>query len=279
MVLDDALGQRQSQTGPARVSGPALLEAGEAGEHLLAVLRGDAVAVVGDGQHDPRPLLPDGDHHTAATVAGGVVEQVAHHAGQLVAVAPHPAGRHPRQVERHVAHPGALRHDQLVDVDVGARTEAALLQSGHGEQVADQVIEAVVLGEHGPRHRRPVDVVGVAQGRLDLGADRRHRGAQLVAGVGDELALLDRRLLQPVEHVVHGDRQQCDLVLGRRHRDPGVEVRARQLAHPTGHDPDRRQGLSGDDPGHRAGSEHQQRQTDPQRGAQRVHRPVDLGQR
>src|SRR5690606_29960772 len=88
VVLDDALGQRQTQTGPARVAGPALLEAGEAGEHLLAVLRGDAVAVVGDGQHDPRPLLPDGDHHTAATVAGGVVEKVAHHAGQLVAVAP-----------------------------------------------------------------------------------------------------------------------------------------------------------------------------------------------
>ena len=279
MVFHDPLGQRQAEPRPPRVTLTALLQAGEAFEHLLALVDRHARTVIAHGEHHPRPLFADRDRDPLTAVTRRVVEQVAHHAGQLIGVAPHPTGRHARQIEVHRCHPCALGEDQLVEVDVGTATEPALLQPSHGEQVPDQVIQAIVFGQHGRRDRRPVDVVGVAQRRLELRADGRDRRSQLMARVGDELALLDRRLLQAVEHVVHRDGQERDLVLGRRDRHPSVEVRAAQLTHPPSHHRDGSERLTGDDPRHRAGGEHQHRQAEPQRGAQRTNGPVDLAER
>jgi hypothetical protein len=59
-------------------------------------------------------------------------------------------------------------------------------------------------------------------GELDLGFDDRHRGTQLVAGIGEELSLLLQciplhglRLPNAVEHVVQRVSQASDLVFDR----------------------------------------------------------------
>ena len=58
--------------------------------------------------------------------------------------------------------------------------------------------------------------VGIGEGHVDLGAQHRQRGAQLVAGVGDEPALGVERGLQPVEHRVEPGGQLGDLAAGSR---------------------------------------------------------------
>ena len=70
---------------------------------------------------------------------------------------------------------------------------------------------------------------------LDVRAQRRHRRAQLVRGVGDELALGGDRALQRVEHRVEARGQLADLVLARD-LDPAAEVLGlRDVARRLGH--------------------------------------------
>ena len=59
---------------------------------------------------------------------------------------------------------------------------------------------------------------------LELRAQDRQRGAQLVPGVGDETALPVQGLLQPGEQRVDGGAQRCDLVAGRGDPQPPVEI-------------------------------------------------------
>ena len=57
--------------------------------------------------------------------------------------------------------------------------------------------------------------------QLEMTADDRDRRAQLVAGVGDELALERERLLEPVEHRVEQVPELGDLVVALRRRSGG----------------------------------------------------------
>ena len=72
----------------------------------------------------------------------------------------------------------------------------------------------------------------LGQGQLQLGPQDRQRRSQLVAGVGDEGALVLQRLAEPLEHLVQGRPEARDLVVGRRHRQALVGLGGRDLGRP-----------------------------------------------
>ena len=78
-------------------------------------------------------------------------------------------------------------------------------------------------------------VVAGAQRALELGLDHRHGRAQLVAGVGDELALAVEGPPQAIEHVVERLAEPADLVVSGGQRQPLAVVRQRDLGRPPAH--------------------------------------------
>jgi hypothetical protein len=158
----------------------------------------------------------DLDLADAAGELGGVVEQVGH--GALDAVRhPDRPGRGERggELDPRPVQPGP------VDDVLGQRVPAQLLDRGgrllaagqlHG--VGDQAGQVVDAGEH--RGDQPVAVLPVQQlylaQHLDVGAQRGQRGAQLVRGVGDQLALAVGGVLHGAEHRVEADREPAELV-------------------------------------------------------------------
>ena len=131
-------------------------------------------------------------------LTGRVVEQVAHHARELLPTATHPPGRHRAALDRRCrsagrAPPRRARRRRGRSSGVG---ELGLLAAGQLEQVADDLLHAVVLGEHPPDHDRPVGGVGVRERDLARGAHRGDRRPQLVRRVRHELALSVRRVLR-----------------------------------------------------------------------------------
>ena len=70
MVADDVAHDRQPEAGAAGLARAGLLHPVEAVEHPLALVLGDAGAVVGDGeQDDRRPLRRPGRTRTSTSVA------------------------------------------------------------------------------------------------------------------------------------------------------------------------------------------------------------------
>ena len=118
------------------------------------------------------------------------------------------------------------------------------------------------VGVHVPGGLGPVQAVRVVQRHLELGADAGDRAAQLVRGVGHQVALALLRVGQPGEHVVQRDRERAHLVPGLRHRqvarDPGLGHLGRAAAQP-GDGPQRVPGDQPDGQGHQA---EQQRRPD-----------------
>ena len=66
----------------------------------------------------------------------------------------------------------------------------------------------------------------VPQRELELRAEQRERRSQLVAGIGDEVALALEGVLEPLEHLVQGLPEPLDLVpvAGTGSRSPGVSA-------------------------------------------------------
>jgi hypothetical protein len=97
-----------------------------------------------------------------------------------------------------------------------------LLAAGQGEQVVDQAGHAVAGPlDHGHGVAQVVGVgPGVGQGDVDVGADDGQGVAQLVGGVGDELALGGEGRVQPGQHGVEGVGQLLELVVGAGQLDP-----------------------------------------------------------
>ena len=110
----------------ASVAGPTVVEAGEALEHALAILDGDAGAVVVDGELDAR-------RRRCATRPGpwcrraraALSMQVAHDSAELIAATVHATRRHPGRVDRDAVLVDGLVEHQLVEVDFGQRLERA----------------------------------------------------------------------------------------------------------------------------------------------------------
>ena len=105
--------------------------------------------------------------------------------------------------------------DQAVEPHVLHRGLVGLLVAGELDQVADERAQLLQLGDQ--VRAQPVAVAGVGRAaageHLEVGAQARERRAQLVRGVGDELALCALRTLERLEHGVERGRQARDLVL------------------------------------------------------------------
>ena len=112
--------------------------------------------------------------------------------------------------------PGAddrLGHELVEAHVLGRRRRLAVARQR--DEVGDEVAELLGLLDHVVEQRAAVDLVHrrrVAQD-LDVRAQRGHRRAQLVRGVGDELALLGLRGLQAREHPVEARGHPPDLVV------------------------------------------------------------------
>ena len=71
--------------------------------------------------------------------------------------------------------------------------------------------------------------VGVRQRDLHQRLEPRQRGAQLVRGVGDELALGVEGRVEPREQPVEGVSELLELVVGPVEREPLMQVRRRYV--------------------------------------------------
>ena len=100
----------------------------------------------------------------------------------------------------------ARRAQEGREGDVTALERRRLVKAGQGEQVLDEALDPRHLGQHDALDsphllgRRSL----AAGQHLKLPADRGERRAQLVGGVGDELALAREGVVKAVQHVVEG---------------------------------------------------------------------------
>src|SRR5581483_11582410 len=81
---DDVAGDGQAKSGTAGGAGPVVVEADEPVEDAFAVFGRDASAVVGDGERGDAAGGVEAEVDVLAGLAGGVVEQVAHRALEVV---------------------------------------------------------------------------------------------------------------------------------------------------------------------------------------------------
>ena len=224
---------------------------------------GHARPRIGDLQQHPLTRLgqPDGHRRARRGVLPHVAEQVGedlpdarlvHHRQQVrrgLGV-DRPGGLHRPGVGHRVPH----QHGEIGLDQVQGRHA---VQPGELEQLGDEPAHPVrLLLDAAHRVRQPVRPEGALPVQLGVAADGGQRGAELVRGVGGELAhLLLRgqpgieRLLDPVQHRVDGRGQPACLgpVTGVRH--PGGQVAAGgDLVGGGGHPVQRRQSAA-DDPG------------------------------
>ena len=114
------------------------------------------------------------------------------------------------------------------DVD-GLLVTGGRLAARQQQQAGDQPLAAVDGVTHGLAHLAQLlgAGVGVGERHVDLGAHDGQGRAQLVRGVGDEVALAGEGAVQPAEHAVEGVGELAELVGGPRQVDPLAEVLAR----------------------------------------------------
>ena len=174
----------------------------------------DARAVVPNGKR----VAGQGDFHPAGRAAefGGVVKQVGHRALEPVGHGDDPGRGDVRgELDPRPVQPGTVHHV------LGQRVPVQLLEGRGGffsprelHGVGDQAGQ--VVDPEQDRGDQPFPVVRVEQfdfaQHLDVGAQGGERGAQLVRGVGDELALPVGGVLHGAEHGVEADREPAKLV-------------------------------------------------------------------
>ena len=128
---------------------------------------------------------------------------------------------------------------QLGDVDRLAQRLGLLVQPREREQVLDEHAHALGLVLDAAHHHvgAAVLVGGADAEELRVAADRGQRRAQLVRGVGEELAqallarlALGERLLEPVEHRVQREPEPADLRSRRGRAHPPRELAGGDLA-------------------------------------------------
>ena len=222
------LGDHAHDRQPQAAGGAAVARAAdEALEDALAQLGGHAGAVVLHGEDDVAVVGGDvgADARAVGRVADRVLHEVQRHPVELVAgavdhrvvgvdghvVAVGDRAELGRDLDHHATHVGRLVG--LLAVGVGARQQ---------QQVAHQAAHALRRAQRRLGRLAALAVEHVGQ-QLEVGEDRGQRRAQLVRGVGHELALalqgalgLLARGLQPVEHRLQRVRELCDLVVGPR---------------------------------------------------------------
>jgi hypothetical protein len=86
-------------------------------------------------------------------------------------------------------------------------------------------------------------------GQFQLGLERRQWRAQFVSGVSHKVSLPDQRVLQPVKHSVHCQREGCDLIASRRDVQSGGGVVLSDLSQSPAHPFHRVKRRAGEQPG------------------------------
>ena len=152
-------------------------------------------------------VLDEVERHAVELVAGAVDDRVVGVDREVVAVGDRPElGRH---LDEHAADVGRLVRELAVGVGAGQQ-----------QQVAHEAAHALRGAQGRARRLAALAVEDVGQ-QLEVGEDRGQRRAQLVRGVGHELALalqgalgLLLRRLQRVEHRLQRARELGHLVVG-----------------------------------------------------------------
>jgi len=238
-------------------------------------VRGKPGATVGDLDGDGAVrAAPGGDVDGVGgwAVADGVVQQVAHRLQQPVGVGGDAQvgwaldGDRWLVVTRPAPADGGAQ--QLVELDCdGAQDGLVVVHPGQQQQVLGQPDQPFGLPAglaDGPAQRRGV-AVG-AGGQFELGAQDGQRGAQLVAGVGDEPAFALQRVVQPVQQLVDGHAQRGDLVPGAGCGEASFGVVGADGGGLAAHAFDRAQRRGGEQPGSQAGQPDRDRPQDHERG-------------
>ena len=221
--VGDRVDDRQAKAGAARAGVAAA--AHEALEHATLELGRDAGTVVLDHERGPAVADPGGGADVRARwgVAERVLEQVEDQPVQVVA----DALDHRRLgIERDLvildarSELGGGVGETLGEVGRTPRLQAADVGARQQQQVGDEPAHAARRAQRRLRRFGLLAVEFVGQ-QLEVGQHARQRRAQLVRGVGDELALArERRLalgagrVQRPEHRFERARQLGDLVLG-----------------------------------------------------------------
>ena len=218
-----------------------LVAAVERLEDALALVAGDAGAVVVDAERDRSPSPRAAERDRRRAVLGGVLDQVPQRAleqravgqrstGAAVAAAATARLARGRRVVRRRARPAA-------------RTAAPTSTAPRcvGSPVAsrrDAVSTSSISRSSSPRSastsRSRALVLGVARQELERDADARQRRAQLVRDVGQQLLLPAHQPLDALGHLVPGARQ---LARARRADGAGGDAAgAQQRARPASRD-------------------------------------------
>ena len=140
------------------------------------------------------------------------------------------------------------------EVDGFSMIEAALA-AGEGEERIDELrvifarVDCVLAGGS----ERVEGDVRVGQGYLEEGLAEHERGTQLVGGVGDEAALGVERRVEAGEQPVDGVAEVLELVVGAGECEPLVQVALGDLTGGRGHDPERSQYSTSDEPAEQHG--------------------------
>ncbi len=102
----------------------------------------------------------------------------------------------------------------------------ALVGSGDEQQVVGESLEPDGLVEDAGMGGQQVGLLRMSEVHLELGADARERAAELVGRVGHEALLSLSRVVDALEHVVHGASEVGNLIVAGRHRHASVEIAA-----------------------------------------------------
>ena len=249
MRLDDRSGDRQPQPRAAGRPVARLLPPVEALEDVRQVLPRDPGA--GILQPDGSPPIRRKDA-PALFSARGVFErilgQVGDHLLERLRVSRHSDPR--LDVAR--LHRAPVVQTQLVQRLVDELVELERLSAGHlaglepgkGKKIVNEPGHARAFLLH--RRQRSLEGLGIHDvapaENVDIAGNRRQWRAQLVGGIGDEVAHLFLGLPADLEgmvdaggHLVEGDRQGADLITSLRHGDPLFVIAGRQGPGRGGH--------------------------------------------
>ena len=238
MDLDHRLDQAEAK--PAPGGGAAVVGAEKAAEDLVAQGRGDAGAVVGDlDDHGAIGLgEPQVDPSALRGIFDGVVDQVAQGLEQQVAITDHPGRWGGRQVQ--LLSP--LGRDRLIEfrqvlhqrcqVDRGeGGAPAAGLDAGDAQQGVEGAKQFLGVGDDLLR-RGPGRMVLAQFGaqHLELGAQARQGGAQVVGDVVRDLAHAGHQRFDAGQHVVESGGELVEVVAAPADRDAPGQVAVHDLA-------------------------------------------------
>ena len=220
-------------------------------------------------------------------MVGRVVEQVVDRAGQTLGNAVDDDGLE-RALEPHIGEVAARARervgDDAIEPDVLGRGDRKVA-AGKLDHVSDQRAQLLALLEHVREQPVPVSLRKRVAGHqhLDVRAQARDRCAELVGGVGHELALGLHRLvergsgaLQSLDHRVEARGKLPDLIVGVVLDAAGQVLGVGDVLRGLGHLGERRQHALGRQPpetgGERDPARAQQQQDHAQLGQHVVHR-------